>query len=227
MSVEWFFKLKEFDSLSKERINHLKAMKDQEDRLSALNVRRQDALTELESLKQDLMTSQQNLFETEKKLKNAETQASLLGERGGDELKIAEYKKEALKFEEDAFEWLAKIDEVNQEMLDKKSFLNGIEKTMHEIAGEVKAESDALSLAINNLDLRLKLIQEELPTDFRQTLQKIIAKKLAIGPFTRIENGSCYFCRYKISRMEESEIDMLKQLKLCPQCNRIFLPYGS
>jgi predicted nucleic acid-binding Zn-ribbon protein len=54
-----------------------------------------------------------------------------------------------------------------------------------------------------------------------------MAKNLAHGPFTRIDQGSCFLCRYKISRVEESEIDMQKALKICPQCSRIFLPYGA
>jgi predicted nucleic acid-binding Zn-ribbon protein len=74
--------------------------------------------------------------------------------------------------------------------------------------------------------MRIKLIEDELPTDFKSVLERTLKKNLALGPFTRNENGSCFFCRYKISKLDESEIDMQKQLKTCPQCSRIFLPYG-
>ena len=98
---------------------------------------------------------------------------------------------------------------------------------MLEIESEVAEEKGKLEKELHSISLRVDLLKEELPSDFRQVLERVSARKLAHGPFTRIEGGSCYFCRYKISRLDESEVDMQKQLKICPQCSRIFLPYGS
>ena len=106
-------------------------------------------------------------------------------------------------------------------------FLSGLEKTYLEIEVEVKAEISEHQKGIEQSQMRMKLIEEELPADFRSTLERTLKKNLAVGSFTRIDQGSCFFCRYKISRTEESEIDMQKNLKVCPQCTRIFLPYGT
>lgn len=227
MTADWFLKLKEFDSLEKMRISHLKAIKDQEDRLQHLNVKRQEQQKVQEILKAELHSLQQAYFETEKKLKICEEQASRLKDLGGDSDKIDRYQKDAATLEDDLFSILEKIESNQESIQEKKTFLAGIENTIQEIKSEVEAEIKEHSKAIEQLELRLKLIKAELPSDFKDALERTLKKNLALGPFTRVDQGSCYFCRYKISRIDESEIDMQRALKFCPQCSRLFLPYGS
>lgn len=227
MSAEWFFKLKEFDSLGKMRNTHLKAINEQEERLAKLNVKRQEQLDEMSALKMELLSVQQNYFETEKKMNTFEEQASRMSERGGDEAKVANYKKEAADLENILFELLERTETIQATLEEKKTFLAGLEKTFKEIETEVTDEIQENQKGLAQVDLRMTLIQEELPPAFRDTLERTLKKKLAVGSFTRIDNGSCFFCRYKISRTDESEIDMQQMLKVCPQCSRIFLPFGS
>lgn len=227
MSAEWFFKLKEFDSLGKMRINHLKLIQEQEQRLTKLNIRRQEQLDEASGLRSELLSVQQYYFEAEKKMNTCEEQASRLRAVGGDEAKIANFHKEATTLEDSLFALLERTETIQQELEDKKTFLAGLEKTYLEIESEVKEEIQDNQKGVSQADLRMKLILEELPSGFRDTLERTLKKNLAVGSFTRIDNGSCFFCRYKISRTDESEIDMQQMLKICPQCSRIFLPYGS
>ncbi len=227
MTADWFLKLKEFDSLEKMRISHLKAIKDQEDRLQHLNVKRQEQQKVQEILKTELHSLQQAYFETEKKLKICEEQASRLKDLGGDSDKIDRYQKDAATLEDDLFAILEKIESQQVSMQDNKTFLSGIENTIQEIKSEVEAEIKEHSKQIEQLELRLKLLKEDLPPDFKDALERTLKKNLALGPFTRVDQGSCYFCRYKISRIDESEIDMQRALKFCTQCSRLFLPYGS
>jgi predicted nucleic acid-binding Zn-ribbon protein len=227
VTADWFLKLKEFDSLEKMRISHLKAIKDQEDRLKHLNVKRQEQQKVQEILKAELHSLQQAYFETEKKLKICEEQASRLKDLGGDSDKIDRYQKDAATLEDDLFAILEKIESHQESIQEKKTFLAGIENTIQEIKSEVEAEIKEHSKAIEQLELRLKLIKAELPSHFKDALERTLKKNLALGPFTRVDQGSCYFCRYKISRIDESEIDMQRALKFCPQCSRLFLPYGS
>ncbi len=227
MSVDWFLKLKEIDSLTKMRINYLKSKSEQEDRVSKLNERRQETLMQTAKLKQDGFALNHELAEVEKKLKTASEQKQRLMDMGGDEKKIHQYLLDINQAEEQGLELLSQLEEIETQTQDHKTFLAGLEKTIKEIEQDVLPEVDKLNNEVINIDLRLKLLLEELPSDFRSTLQKISAKNLAHGPFTRIDQGSCYFCRYKISRLDESEIDMQKNLKTCPQCSRIFLPYGA
>jgi predicted nucleic acid-binding Zn-ribbon protein len=227
VSAEWFFKLKEFDSLGKMRINHLKVIHEQEQRLTKLNIRRQEQVDEASGLRSELLSVQQNYFETEKKMNTCEEQASRLKSVGGDEAKIASFQKEATALEDSLFALLERTEAIHLELEDKKTFLAGLEKTYQEIQNEVNEEIQENQKGVSQADLRMKLILEELPASFREALERTLKKNLAVGSFTRIDNGSCFFCRYKISRTDESEIDMQQMLKFCPQCSRIFLPYGS
>ncbi len=226
MSAEWFFKLKEFDSLGKMKNGHLKSIQDEQNRLSSLNVKRQEALDEVSTLKNEHLKLQQEYFEAEKKMNSHEEQASRLQDIGGDETKISQFKKEASEIENRLFELLERTESIQTELEEKKTFLSGLDKTFQEIESEVLSEIKTHQAGIDQVMMRMKLIEEELPTDFRSLLERTLKKNLAVGSFTRTDNGSCFFCRAKISRTEESEIDMQKLLKTCPQCSRIFLPYG-
>lgn len=227
MNVEWFAKLREIDSLSKMRINHLKAKKDQEDRVSKLNDRRHDTLTLISNLQKEIMSINHELAATEVKLKTASEQKQRLIDIGGDEKKIQSFAEEINNSEDKAFELLASIEAKETEISDSKTFVQGLDKTIKEIYAEANIDIDQVNKEIENIDLRLTMLKDELPSDFKQLLEKTTAKNLQLGPFTRIDQGSCFICRYKISRMDESEIDMQKGIKTCPQCSRIFIPYGT
>jgi predicted nucleic acid-binding Zn-ribbon protein len=227
VSVKSFLTLKEIDSLSKMRITQLNVKSDQEKRIQKLNEKRQGIENEMISLKKEIVQHQGLLGTVEDKIKTAVQQKQRLIDLGGDEKKILAYDLEIKSLEDKGFEYLTIIDEFETTIVDHKTFLIGLTKTLEEIDQEVREELTKIEADIKNIDLRLDLLREELPPEFKTTLAKISAKNLALGPFTRIDQGSCFFCRFKISRIEESEIDMQKNLKTCPQCTRIFLPYGA
>jgi predicted nucleic acid-binding Zn-ribbon protein len=227
VSVEWFLKLKEIDSLSKMRIGHLKAQDEEKVRISKLNDRLQAAKLQRDTLKQNLINSNAHLSEVEGKLKINSEQRQRLLDMGGDETKIKSFEEEISRLEEQGLLFLDELQSIETELEDNKTFQAGLEKTISEIKEEIRPELEKHDQEVKNLELRIELLTAELPADFKSILIKTVAKNLNHGPFTRIEQGSCYFCRYKISRVDESEIDMQKGLKVCPQCQRIFLPYGS
>ena len=227
MSVDWFFKLKEIDSLTKMKQALLKNKSEQEDRVSKLRERRESSLTQITSLQQEIFATNHKLSEAEQKLKTATEQKQRLMDIGGDENKISLFQKEIDQAEELGLEHLSLLDSIEGEISETKTFLEGLEKSLQEIESEVRPEVEKINSEVINIDLRIKLLVEELPDSFRNTYLKTSAKNLAHGPFTRVDQGNCFFCRYKISRIDESEIDMQKNLKSCPQCSRIFLPYGA
>lgn len=227
MSAEMFSKLKELDSLSKMRIKHLAAKSEQDDRLSKLTGRQNDALLIIEKLKQENQIHKDALFEVEKKIKTLQQQKERLMEIAEPEERIAVFNAQIDEREEKGLLLIEAIEKNEAEINDQKQFLIGLAKTMEEISQEAQEISATEQKAVENLDLRISLLEEELSPDFRHLYQKVRAKNLSNGPFTRIETGSCYLCRYKLSRLEESEIDTQQKLKQCSQCSRIFLPYGS
>jgi predicted nucleic acid-binding Zn-ribbon protein len=227
VSVDWFIKLKEIDSLTKMKNGHLKAKAEQEERIKKLSDRKDESLLQTAKLKQSLISINSEMADVEKKLKTSSEQKQRVMDIGGDEKKIVGYNSEIESLEEKGFELLGKLEETENELADTKTFLSGLEKTMKEIEDEGQSEIFKINNELNNICLRVNLLLEELPSNFKDLLVKTTAKKLAHGPFTRVDQGSCYFCRYKLSRLDESEIDMQKNLKTCNQCGRIFLPYGS
>lgn len=227
MSVEWFLKLKEIDSLSKMRINHLKVLDEQQERVTKLVDRKKVTILHTTSLGQDLRTLQQEMFELEKKLKMYSDQKTNLESLGGDEKKIEAFKNNIEDLENDGLVLMDKQDSIQKEIDDDTTFLKGLEKTILEIESEASALIAEQKTELERIELRLKMLEEELPDNFQQVFRRTLLKKLAHGPFTRIDNASCFFCRHKVSRQEESEIDMQQNLKTCHQCGRIFLPYGS
>lgn len=225
MSADSFFKLKEIDSLYKMKLAFMKNKSEQEDRVSKLTERQNEALLQTAKLKQELISTTNELADVEKLLKNASEQKQRIIDIGGDEKKINNFSQDIEKYEEKGMEFLSRLDEIETEISDKKNFLNGIQKTISEIVEEAKPEVEKCDQEIKNIDLRVELLIAELPDDFKNLYQRVSAKKLAHGPFTRTDQGSCYFCRFKISKVDESEIDAQRSLKTCPQCGRIFLPY--
>ncbi len=227
MTLEWFYKLKEIDSLGKMRINHLQKMRDQQERISKLFARRDDNLMQTTKLNHELNMLQQNLFETEKKLTLASVQKENLRSLGEDGEKILRFENEIEKLENSGLDILTEIENKHLEIHDNKNFLEGLLKTIYEIEGEVNLEHETLAKEVSQYEERLKFLEEELPDHFQSLYQRVLKKNLALGPFTRTDQGSCYFCRYKISKQDEIEIDMHKDLKQCHQCGRIFLPFGA
>lgn len=227
MSVKPFLNLKEIDSLTKMKHNFEKAKREQEERVSKLKERQENAHLQSSKLKQELVSIHQELGEIEAKIKQGSEQKQRLLDIGGDDTKVQAYSLQISQEEEKGLELLNKIEAIEAELEGTKTFLKGLENTIKEIQEESRSEIDHIENELKNTILRIDTLMEELPSDFKSILQKISAKNLAHGPFTRIENGSCYFCRYKISRLDESQIDMEKGLKNCPQCSRIFLPYGA
>lgn len=207
----------------KMRINHLKTVAEQDNRVQKLNHRLEENHLQTAKLKQELFSLEQNLFELEKKLQLFQKQRQNLMDIGesGDK-----YTAQIDEAEAKGLELLDGIDTHEKELQELRNFEVGLQKTISEISSEVAEQKTLEIKAIDNIIFRISALEEELPSQFKSVFKMVQSKNLAHGPFTRNDNGFCYFCRYKISRIDESEIDLQQQLKQCPQCSRIFLPYG-
>lgn len=222
-----FAKLREFDSLSKSKQKHQSIIQSQNERLTLLNKKREDNHLRINQLKKEMTVNQSLLAELEAQIKSYSEQRQRIIDYGGDEKKAAEFAEKLEAIEERGLDILSLIESLENELEDARTFDQGIGKTIEEIGAEVSETVSKEQKEITAIEMRLNSLQDELPPEFKDRLKRVLDKKLAHGPFTRIENGACYMCRFKISRVEESEIDMQKQLKNCPQCTRIFIPYGT
>ncbi len=224
MNSDWFLKLKEIDSLLKDKSKGDQFILDEKNRLTKLTSQLDSSKSESESLKKEIFELQTQLFEIEKKIKLFSDQKDNLFSIGKD---FSHLLKEIDQLESLGLEKIEELEQLKSKESDAQIFQKGLSKTIDEISLEVNENVSQKNGELNHILLRIKLLEEELPQDFKNLFQKIRSKNLAHGPFSKNENGSCYFCRYKLSKIEESEIDIQKLLKQCPQCSRIFLPYGT
>jgi len=224
VSNTWFLILKEIDSLLKMKIKHEKFIQEENNRLTKLNEKLIDSIDKIQIVKKSIFESQNLIHEIEKQLEVLSKQKNNLFSIGKDTHTIDQ---EVEKLEIKGLEVLEQVDRLKIEEHDHQTFQSGLRNTIEEIKLDVDQNVSAESKSLENIQMRINLRQEEIPPHFKETFIKIYSKNLAHGPFTRNENGSCYFCRYKISKIDESEIDLQQQLKQCPQCSRIFLPYGT
>lgn len=172
MTVKPFLILKEIDSLSKMRITQLNAKTDQEERLKKLNDKRQGIEFEISDAKKQIVANRGQLDATEQKLKVAVEQKQRLIDMGGDEGKIAIFERDINFLEDQGLEYLGLIDEAEQKITELKTFLSGLERTLDEISQEVREETSKMGEEIKNIDLRLELLMEELPSEFKTLLDK-------------------------------------------------------
>jgi predicted nucleic acid-binding Zn-ribbon protein len=223
VSIEWFLKLKEIDSLLKAKQTHEKHLLDEDNRLTKLEEKRNQAILEMDLLNKDIIQLNDHLFKIEQQLKILTQQKENLFSIGK-ETQHLDPQIEQLELQ--GLEIIDKTESLRAKEKELSQFSKGLEKTIIEISVDVEEIKKTENQALHNAHLRISYLEEELPESFKETFKKMKSKNLAHGPFSRNEQGHCYFCRYKLSRIQESEIDLQLLLKQCPQCSRIFLPYG-
>lgn len=131
------------------------------------------------------------------------------------------------KLEEVGLSHLIRQQELEELMQEHQTFLAGFEETLKELRNEINTAIGQHTRDRDQCLARAKLLQQELSPDWQRAYQKIMAQNPAHGPFSRIENGHCLFCRGTVSKLLESEVEAQLLLKPCPSCGRLFLPHKA
>ena len=208
MSVEIFFSLKEIESLKKMQLAHEGRILEQKERLGKLA---------------DRLSTQLNIIES-----NQNEIVKIKSENNALEKRLQDRLDETTKATLETLQWdnMLKIESLEKEIQDDETFIIGFKNTMHEIDLEAQEIIAHEQKELRNLELRVRLLLDALPEDVQLLLKKLQAFNLKFGVFTSIEDSACRFCRRKLSRVEEEEIDIRLQLKTCASCRRLFLPYN-
>ena len=206
-NVAVFFQLKEYDSLCRENDSLKKQKSDLIDRLKNRQSELSSALEQAQILKQRLRDLDRELAEFDRVLSQ----------------RLAEASKQEV--EEKALEVLIEQQKTEELLEEKKTFLVGFEKTVAEITQESNEAIQDVERKLHHLATRLELLFTSFPSDWQAMLQRVQAKNLSLGNFTKTQEGKCALCRYKLSLEVQSEIDQQLKLKACAGCSRIFLPY--
>lgn len=207
--VEEFFRLREFDSLSREAAGYRAAMHDELTRLKRRESELSDRKELLEQRVSDMRTLEHNIAELDRRLA----------------ARLSPEAKE--KLDEEGLQLLIKQQELELEIEDHKTFLAGFQKTVDELRLEINTAISLLQLKCDQVSKRAEATFLELPSDWQQAYRKIAAKNPVHGVFTRLEGLKCQFCRAAVSKVFESEVDTLGMLKSCPSCGRLVLPYKT
>lgn len=235
--LESFYTLKEIQSLDRMIQAHQKIVSDHEARISKLkNIRASkaqdlsDTLTELEKLNQIYASEEKNNHLLTRDLTQA--QANTMASTNDHELKAANTQiatKKPLKEKSDQtlYELLTTIDEKEQEIKDLKTFLEGSLKTLADIELEVATDLKKEKADIENLEMRINLLTDSLPANFKSKFESVNKKHRFKSPVTVITNNHCGECFMMVSKMQISQVDRAATLELCSQCERIFLPSGA
>lgn len=206
--VAGFFQLKEYDSLCREHVSLLKQKSDLIDRLKTRHGELAQAKSELLELIDRYKSIDREIIDIDR----------TLSQRLSDESKAEN--------EERALNLLITQQAVEEAREDKKTFLVGFEKTVEEITQESNESIQDLERKIIHLNSRIKQLFSDLPEDWKSPVERVQAKNLSIGIFTKVQEGKCALCRHKLSLDMQSDIDQKLILKACPGCSRLFLPYS-
>lgn len=227
MSTIDFSKLKEYDSLSKKEQQLLGEIDQEKLRTFKIKNLIENHLSQRAEIKNKISSTNNLILEKEAQVKTLLEQKNRLIDQGLSEDKVKDYEQKIHQLESDAFALFEEVDQLESELKETITFETGARQTLAEIESEVNEAIVKKEQDITNIKNHLLSITEELPEHIKNLLSKMIAKKLTHGPFTKIADGACLMCRFKISKIDENEIDVHRNLKQCPQCTRIFLPYGS
>ncbi|HLT23282.1 MAG TPA: hypothetical protein VKZ84_07555 [Bacteriovoracaceae bacterium] len=221
-----FSSIKEYDSLSKKQQQLLREIAEEKERSNKIKLLIEKHLARRSEIKSSISEKNTNILDKESQVKVLREQKTRLMNQGSSEEKLNDYESKISTLEEESFAMLEEIEELERELQETLQFEEGARKTLSEIEKEVEQLVGSKETELRNITSHLEGILNQLPERVRNLLIKLSEKKMVHGPFTKIEAGSCMMCRFKISKTDEADIDVHRLLKQCPQCSRIFLPYG-
>lgn len=207
--IEEYLRLREMDAMLIQLRKATARMEDELNRLKRRENAKLDKEAELKVLVQETRAVEHQIAEMDRRLTQRLDPATIG------------------QLEEEGLALLIRQQELELQQEDVRTFLGGYEKTLAELRSEIDKELVEARMQRDQAIARAEAIKNELPTEWREKYEKVAAKNLAHGPFTRITNTRCFICQYAVSRLVESEVDVQLLLKSCSGCGRLFLPYKA
>lgn len=237
MNKEDFRILKELCGLHQKKKDLEGDIAEERTRITKIENLRADAQNTIEHTSKNLDATSQSLIVTENKVEHLGRQI-LQGEQAlsnatsekqveSSERQLLAHKEEQKELEESAFELMERIEAFQSEISDKKEFLLGSEKTLIEIKAEVAAHTAPIAAEVEVLRSRVANLKSELPDLAATRIEKLIEKDLKHGPLTKIQDGSCFICRFTVNATDKDRIEKLLNLTACSSCYRIFIPNST
>lgn len=229
---ENFHHLLEISHLNLKYLGHQKNIEDQNKRVSQVELQRQRASEERDSLMEKAKNLRQLMVEQENELAKTQTQfernletAQMVTSEA--QLKANETEKETLRqkllsLEEQVFELMEQVEELEEKIKDKESFLEGSKKAITEIQADVEANTKVEQKNADNFKKRIDGLLETVTPKMSQQIQRILQKMK--DPFAKVKAGHCGTCGMGVDKFTQDEVELLQDLVTCGSCGRIFLP---
>lgn len=180
-----------------------------EKRNREIDYRVQDIQKSLE----DILFQKNSVFEEQLQRKLEENEKILIDEKD--------------TIENEAFDNLEKIEELDQEIKNAQNFLRGIDETIDEILNEVKTDLGAKNLNIEKINERIDEILNDLSEEFKNKYLKLKDKAPLNSPLSILNENRCSQCGFQVPAQAALDIENLKLLDQCQMCYRILIPSHS
>lgn len=223
MELKDFTNLKEVQSLDRMIKKHLDVIESEQSRKDHINGLRAKRETEKLGLFEKIRENTALISELESTL-------SSLEEKREKQFLVEEVDKissEMDQVSEKIFELMEENEELEIEVADCKTFLEGSLKTLEEIEQQIKEETQGEQKQIDNYNQRISALLKEIPEELLKEFQKARKKYPFETYLVRIINRACEKCRFQQDSQSISLIDQARLVQCCPQCERLLIPFDS
>lgn len=234
MSAEDFKIACEINSLMQKKKTLLDEILSEKKRITFIQKNREERQTERDNLTESLKKLKTNMQQVENDIASfqitlTKDQTHLNSVSSNEQLKnlessILHVKEKLESLEDKGLELLEGIESSEFQAKECEDFLKGSAETLNEIQIEVDIFTKSHQKKIEILNSRIDLLLDELPPSFKDRIERVFKRNIQISSFTRIISGACEFCKFSVTKADESNIEDKLQLKSCQSCGRIFIP---
>lgn len=235
MFLPSFRHLIEIEALKKQNQQNLMQISSENKRISDLVERREKTRVQIEELYQReknllLAETLENLAVLELRLKKLNSQLSLSvteKEQTAFDHQILLIKTEIQKIESEYFLNLEKSETILGDIEDKKSFLDGSQKSLDEIRADVEKNILVEQTSIDNRTLRLNALVDMLHPALRSQYLEISTKFKLKSPVSFLIDKKCSECHMQADATLKSSLEEGRSFEFCPSCGRLLIPETS
>jgi predicted nucleic acid-binding Zn-ribbon protein len=230
--------LKEINSLNNSVLSLEKTIESELNRISKIEAMRVKRFELQEKSSLNLKEQRQKLSKVEERIayfdnlinKGKEQLNQLFSESEVAALnnQVENAKSEMDDFEMQGLEIIEKIDELNQEIKDCTTFLEGSLESIAEIETEINESNKDVYQEIKNKKIRKESCFEQLPPGVVKKLKYLLDKGLSVAPLSQItDHNCCEMCGYLVPMAILAAVEKQSKFMCCPSCERILIPQSS
>lgn len=232
MFLPSFRHLIEIEALKKQNQQNLQEILSENKRISDLEERREKTRQQIEILLND----EKNLKLSENlevvnslgaRLKKLNAQLSLAvteKEQVAFEAQIALVKSDLDKSETQYFTNLELSESIENEIAEKKFFLEGSKKSLEEIRNEVEQNIKAEQTIIDNRNLRVDALVELMNPGLKTLYLDLEKKYKPKRPVSYLIDKKCSECHMLADSQLKNSLEEGRSIETCPSCGRLLIP---